>query len=67
MTTTNAISSKAKTGESSLTIPYETDFTLIGTTDAEHEDVSEKPVCTPEEQHYLVRFRVELLEEAGHD
>jgi len=37
-------------------IPYETDFTLIGTTDAEHEDVSEKPVCTPKEQRYLVNF-----------
>ncbi|QUJ76736.1 glycerol-3-phosphate dehydrogenase [Sulfitobacter albidus] len=37
-------------------IPYETDFTLIGTTDAEHEDASEKPVCTPEEQRYLVDF-----------
>jgi len=37
-------------------IPYETDFTLIGTTDQEHHDVSEKPVCTPEEQHYMVDF-----------
>jgi glycerol-3-phosphate dehydrogenase len=39
-----------------FTIPYETDFTLIGTTDAEHDDVSQKPVCTPEEQTYLVEF-----------
>jgi glycerol-3-phosphate dehydrogenase len=37
-------------------IPYESDFTLIGTTDAEHDDVSEKPVCTQEEQRYLVDF-----------
>ena len=37
-------------------IPYETDFTLIGTTDQEHPDPSEKPVCTPEEQAYLVNF-----------
>ncbi|KKN06111.1 hypothetical protein LCGC14_1080510, partial [marine sediment metagenome] len=37
-----------------FTIPYETDFTLIGTTDADHADVREKPVCTPEEQSYLV-------------
>ncbi|WP_420859691.1 glycerol-3-phosphate dehydrogenase [Marivivens marinus] len=37
-------------------IPYETDFTLIGTTDAEHDDPSVKPVCTPEEQDYLLGF-----------
>ncbi len=37
-------------------IPYETDFTLIGTTDAEHTDPSEKPVCTDEEADYLCRF-----------
>jgi len=39
-----------------FTIPYETDFTLIGTTDAEHTDVGTKPVCTPEEQSYLADF-----------
>ncbi|OSQ52171.1 glycerol-3-phosphate dehydrogenase [Marivita geojedonensis] len=37
-------------------IPYETDFTLIGTTDAEHDDPSNKPVCTPQEQGYLLNF-----------
>ncbi len=37
-------------------IPYETDFTLIGTTDAEHGDPGEKPVCTPQERDYLVAF-----------
>ncbi|MGR3484285.1 MAG: glycerol-3-phosphate dehydrogenase [Paracoccaceae bacterium] len=37
-------------------IPYETDFTLIGTTDAEHEDPDAKPYCTPEEQAYLIDF-----------
>lgn len=37
-------------------IPYETDFTLIGTTDAEHRDPHVKPECTPEEQRYLVDF-----------
>ena len=37
-------------------IPYETDFTLIGTTDAEHDDPSRKPSCTPEEQAYLLNF-----------
>lgn len=37
-------------------IPYEGDFTLIGTTDAEHEDVSIPPQCTPQERDYLLRF-----------
>jgi len=37
-------------------IPYETDFTLIGTTDEEHDDPSVKPVCTEEEQTYLTEF-----------
>ena len=37
-------------------IPYETDFTLIGTTDAEHRDVDEKPACTPDEADYLREF-----------
>jgi glycerol-3-phosphate dehydrogenase len=37
-------------------IPYEGDFTLIGTTDADHSDPSEKPECTPEEQDYLCDF-----------
>ncbi|MBI6629452.1 glycerol-3-phosphate dehydrogenase [Pontibaca salina] len=37
-------------------IPYETDFTLIGTTDAEHDNIDVKPVCTPEERDYLLDF-----------
>ncbi|MGJ8610694.1 MAG: glycerol-3-phosphate dehydrogenase, partial [Octadecabacter sp.] len=37
-------------------IPYETDFTLIGTTDAEHSDPNIDPVCTDEERDYLVAF-----------
>ncbi len=37
-------------------IPYETDFTLIGTTDADHPDASIKPECTPEERDYLIGF-----------
>ena len=34
-------------------IPYETDFTLIGTTDAEQTEDPSKAVCTPEEADYL--------------
>ena len=37
-------------------IPYETDFTLIGTTDADHDDPTRAPVCTPQEQSYLLDF-----------
>jgi len=37
-------------------IPYEQDFTLIGTTDQEHENADLRPVCTPEEQDYLIAF-----------
>ncbi|SFS12093.1 glycerol-3-phosphate dehydrogenase [Yoonia litorea] len=37
-------------------IPYEMDFTLIGTTDKEHENLSEKPFATDEEQDYLCAF-----------
>ena len=44
-----------------FTIPYETDFTLIGTTDADHTDVNQKPVCTPEEQDYLLAFASKYL------
>ena len=44
-------------------IPYETDFTLIGTTDAEHEDLSQKPVATDAEQSYLVDFANQYFEQ----
>ncbi len=44
-------------------IPYETDFTLIGTTDAEHTNAAEKPECTPEERDYLITFINTYLKE----
>ncbi|MEW2917069.1 glycerol-3-phosphate dehydrogenase [Ruegeria sp. ANG10] len=37
-------------------IPYERDFTLIGTTDQDHPNPSEIPVCTEAEQDYLCAF-----------
>ena len=37
-------------------IPYETDFTLIGTTDTDHSDLTSNPVCTDEEVEYLLVF-----------
>lgn len=37
-------------------IPYERDFTLIGTTDAAHSDPDLEPVCSDSERDYLLRF-----------
>ena len=37
-------------------IPYEDEFTLIGTTDEDHADPSVPPVCTDEEKSYLLNF-----------
>jgi len=37
-------------------IPFETDFTLIGTTDAPHDHVDDPAVCTEEEKEYLCAF-----------
>ncbi|MEM6308387.1 MAG: glycerol-3-phosphate dehydrogenase, partial [Pseudomonadota bacterium] len=37
-------------------IPYETDFTLIGTTDADHDAPDMPPECTTEERDYLINF-----------
>lgn len=43
-------------------IPYETDFTLIGTTDQEHEELDRTPFATHDEQDYLCRFASEYFE-----
>ena len=48
-------------------IPYESNFTLIGTTDQAHEDISTKPYCTTSEKNYLIKavsqyFRYPLSE-----
>lgn len=43
-------------------IPYEDDFTLIGTTDIEHSDASVRPVCTEEEVNYLCAFVSKYLD-----
>ncbi|MEL7282357.1 MAG: glycerol-3-phosphate dehydrogenase [Pseudomonadota bacterium] len=37
-------------------IPYEGEFTLIGTTDAEHTDDPSTAECTPQERDYLLQF-----------
>ena len=43
-------------------IPYETDFTLIGTTDIDHLDLDEKPKCTEFEKNYLINFANQYFE-----
>ena len=42
-------------------IPYEHDFTLIGTTDMDHDGPPEAATCTPEEIAYLLRATAEYL------
>jgi glycerol-3-phosphate dehydrogenase len=44
-------------------IPYETDFTLIGTTDREHHGPPGEAVCTEAEQDYLCRFASQYFAE----
>ncbi len=44
-------------------IPYETDFTLIGTTDKDHVAADTPPVCTEEESDYLLNFASQYLKE----
>jgi len=42
-------------------IPYETNFTLIGTTDADHLGPDTAPVCTEAERDYLLAFASEYF------
>ncbi|MCU0802367.1 MAG: glycerol-3-phosphate dehydrogenase [Rhodobacteraceae bacterium] len=42
-------------------IPYEQDFTLIGTTDQDHKGAPKDAVCTPEEQDYLCNFATQYF------
>jgi glycerol-3-phosphate dehydrogenase len=42
-------------------IPYETDFTLIGTTDKDHDGDPKQARCTDEEAEYLCRFASEYF------
>ncbi len=39
-----------------FSIPYENDFTLIGTTDVDHDSPRDAPICTPDETLYLIDF-----------
>ncbi len=43
-------------------IPYEQDFTLIGTTDKDHDTPDSPPTCTDEEKTYLLEFANRFFE-----
>lgn len=45
-------------------IPYETDFTLIGTTDVDHPDPSQRPECSDVEKAYLIEFANQYFKKA---
>ena len=47
---------QGRDGRIVFAIPYEDDFTLIGTTDQDHPNPSIAPVCTEAEQDYLCAF-----------
>lgn len=47
---------QGKDGRIIFSIPYEQDFTLIGTTDRDHASVEEKPRCSDAERDYLCAF-----------
>ncbi len=47
---------QGRDGRIIFAIPYERDFTLIGTTDAEHDDASVAPEITAKERDYLLEF-----------
>ena len=49
-------------GRITFAIPYERDFTLIGTTDQDHPDPETRPVCTDAEKDYLLEFVNQYLE-----
>jgi glycerol-3-phosphate dehydrogenase len=42
-------------------VPYEQDFTLIGTTDKDHQGAPKDAVCTDEERDYLLHFASEYF------
>jgi len=48
-------------------IPYETDFTLIGTTDVEHQGDPRAAECTPAEKTYLTEFASAYFKKAVTD
>ena len=52
---------QGKDGRIIFAIPYEQDFTLIGTTDVDQNLPKTKPICTDDEQDYLLKFASEYF------
>jgi glycerol-3-phosphate dehydrogenase len=52
---------QGRDGRIIFAIPYETDFTLIGTTDADHQGDARAATCTDEERDYLIAFANQYL------
>lgn len=52
---------QGRDGRIIFAIPYEQDFTLIGTTDEDHASVGDPPVCTNAERDYLCAFASEYF------
>ena len=53
---------QGRDGRIIFAIPYEQEFTLIGTTDADHPNPDETPQISEEERAYLCRFASEYFE-----
>ncbi|MEL6127403.1 MAG: glycerol-3-phosphate dehydrogenase [Pseudomonadota bacterium] len=54
---------QGKDGRIMFAIPYETDFTLIGTTDKDHRGAPGTAECTDEEAQYMLDFASEYFAE----
>ncbi len=52
---------QGKDGRIIFAIPYEQDFTLIGTTDKDHNGTAQDAICTVEERDYLCAFASEYF------
>jgi len=52
---------QGRDGRIIFAIPYETNFTLIGTTDADHHGDAHSAVCTDGERDYLIAFANQYL------
>ena len=52
---------QGRDGRICFAIPFECDFTLIGTTDQDHLGAPDAPVCTEAEQEYLCAFASEYF------
>ena len=54
---------QGRDGRIMFVIPYEEDFTLIGTTDVAHEGIAQRPECSDAEADYMIAFVNEYLEQ----